>query len=126
MKTLIEEINQFFTALGSVEEKNNSAIEFCRNPEFVQKTLSPWSAARFNSLPDFTQKQLVLERDVHGGVQLSQIETERLLAHLVSVELKERKSAKQYKGGFSTICHFFGYQGRCALPSLFDCSLAST
>jgi len=69
---------------------------------------------------------LVLEREIHGSVQLSQIETERLLAYLVNLELKERKSNKQYKGGFSTICHFFGYQGRCGLPSLFDCSLAST
>jgi 6-phosphofructokinase len=63
----------------------------------------------------------VLEREVHGGVQLTQIETEKLLAHLVGKELKRRKEKKEYKAAFAPICHFFGYQGRCAFPSLFDC-----
>lgn len=63
---------------------------------------------------------------MHGGVQLSQIETEKLIAYLVTKELKKRKDLKHYKGSFSSICHFFGYQGRCAFPSLFDCQLATT
>ena len=87
------------------------------------QNISPWSAARFISLPDFTKKQLVLEREVHGTIQLSQIETERLLSHLVAIELKERKKLGKYKGSFSAVCHYFGYQGRCALPSIYDCQL---
>jgi len=68
----------------------------------------------------------VTEREAHGTVQLSQIETEKLLAILVEEELKKRKAAKTYKGSFSPVTHFFGYQGRCAFPSKFDCELAAT
>ncbi len=75
------------------------------------------------SLPDFIQKQLMLQFEVQGTPQLSRIEMERLLAALVGVELKKRKSTGAYTGSFSSITHFFGYQGRCALPSLFDCNL---
>ncbi len=67
---------------------------------------------------------MLLEREVHGSVQLSQIETERLLAYLVKEELKKRKDYEIKK--FSSVTHFFGYQGRCAFPSRYDCSLAST
>lgn len=75
-------------------------------------------------LPDFIQKQMLLEREVHGSVQLSQIETERLLAYLVKEELKKRQGYDIKK--FSAVTHFFGYQGRCSFPSRYDCSLAST
>jgi len=68
----------------------------------------------------------VLEREAHGTIQLSQIETERLLAHLVGEELKKRKAEKKYTGGFSPVTHFFGYQGRSGFPSKFDCNLANT
>ena len=80
----------------------------------------------FNSLPEFTKKQLVFEREAHGTVALTQIETERLLGYLVGEELKKRKEAKEYKGSFSWVPHFFGYQGRCAQPSKFDCDLGHT
>ncbi len=75
------------------------------------------------SLPDFIQKQLMLQFEAQGTPQLSRIEMERLLSALVGVELKKRKALGTYTGSFSSITHFFGYQGRCALPSLFDCNL---
>ena len=68
----------------------------------------------------------MLERETNGSIQFSQLETERLLAYLVSLELKKRKAQKTYKGSFSPITHFFGYQGRSAFPSKFDCNLANT
>lgn len=67
-----------------------------------------------------------MERESHGTIQLTQLETERLLQELVAQELKKRKAAGSYKGSFAPIPHFFGYQGRSCFPTLFDCSLAST
>jgi 6-phosphofructokinase len=80
----------------------------------------------FNLLPDFIKKQLLLEREVHGSIQLSQIETERFLSYLVADELAQRKKKAAYKGAFAPVTHFFGYQGRCSFPSNFDATLAST
>ena len=64
--------------------------------------------------------------DSSGEVQLSLLETERLLSELVGQELSARKKKGTFKGSFSPVCHFFGYQGRCSFPSLFDCSLGSS
>jgi diphosphate--fructose-6-phosphate 1-phosphotransferase len=85
--------------------------------------LSSWSKAVLLSLPEFIQKELMLPFEAHGTPQLSRIEMERLLAALVGVELKKRKQLGIFSGSFSSITHFFGYQGRCALPSQFDCNL---
>jgi diphosphate-dependent phosphofructokinase len=74
----------------------------------------------FRSLPETIQKQLLLERDPHGNVQLSSIETERLFIEKVGKELNERKRAGSFKGRFSPHGHFFGYEGRAAFPSNFD------
>ena len=73
-------------------------------------------------LPAGIRQELLLERDPHGNVQVSKIETEKLLAELVTIELEKRKKSGQYKGKFNYLCHFFGYEGRCALPSNFDCN----
>ncbi len=78
--------------------------------------MTTWLAAAFASLPDFTKKQLFFEREASGETQLSQIETEKFLAHLVSIELKKRKANQEYKGNFAPSFHFFGYQERCAFP----------
>lgn len=94
--------------------------------EFAKSNLSAWAAESFHSLPDFTQKQLILEREVHGEIQLSQVESERLFAHLVGETLKKRKAEGLYKGSYAAICHYFGYQGRSAMPSIFDCQLATS
>jgi 6-phosphofructokinase len=70
--------------------------------------------------------QLVAEQEMTSEVNLSQLETEKLLAYYVSTELKKRKAKGTFTGTFAPVTHFFGYQGRSAHPSLFDCSLAST
>ena len=74
----------------------------------------------FALLPEFVQKQLFLERDPHGNVQVSLIESEKLISSLVADTLNERKIKGTYKGKFSPLHHFFGYEGRCAFPSNFD------
>lgn len=88
--------------------------------------MTKWSYSLFESFPDFFRNQLLVYREMSGDVRLSQIETEKLLAYLCDVELKERKKKGTYKGSFAPVTHFFGYQGRSGHPSLFDCSLGST
>eukprot|EP00743_Colponemidia_sp_Colp-15_P004278 GILK01004615.1.p1 GENE.GILK01004615.1~~GILK01004615.1.p1 ORF type:complete len:1223 (-),score=232.86 GILK01004615.1:147-3782(-) len=88
--------------------------------------LTPWSLALFEFLPKPIQQQLLLERESHGTIQLTQIQTEKLLEELVTQELSRRKSLGLYKGTFASICHFIGYQGRSSMPSNFDCNLAYT
>ncbi len=94
------------------------------NPEekisLVKKLLSVKNLATFESLPDTVARQLALERDPHGNVQVSLIETEQLLAELTAKKLEQWKSEGLYKGKFATQHHFFGYEGRCAAPSNFD------
>merc|ERR1712176_1575967 len=88
--------------------------------------LTLWSRALFQTLPDFIQQQLLLERQSNAALQLAQLETERLIAELVEVELKQRKSQGTYKGSFSPVCQFLGYQARCSMPSDFDSVYAHT
>ena len=70
--------------------------------------------------------QLINEQEISGEVNLSQLQTEKLVAHFVSEELARRKKVGSYNGSFAPVTHFFGYQGRAAHPSQFDCSLGST
>jgi pyrophosphate--fructose-6-phosphate 1-phosphotransferase len=76
--------------------------------------------AVFAILPEGIQQQLFLERDPHGNVQVSLIESEKLFSALVKDVLAERKANGTYKGKFNALHHFFGYEGRCAFPSNFD------
>jgi len=92
--------------------------------EKVLPELTQWSRALFESLPDFIQQQLLLERQSNKALQLSQLETERLVAWLVEDELNQRKKQGTYKGGFSSVCQFLGYQARCSMPSDFDSDYA--
>lgn len=69
---------------------------------------------------------MLVEREIAGSLRLSQLETERLVAYLVGEELEKRKKNATYTGTFAPVTHFFGYQGRSAHPSHFDCSLGST
>jgi len=87
---------------------------------FVRAKLSDDSLRAFNSLPPDIQAQLLADRDPHGNVQVSRIETDKLLMETVSLKLKEWRSQGRYKGKFSPLGHFFGYEGRCAAPSNFD------
>ena len=87
---------------------------------FVNRHLSKDSSYIFSSLPVGIQVQLLLDRDPHGNVQVSQIDTEKLLAEVVGFRLGEMKAEGKYKGKFSVQTHFFGYEGRCAAPSNYD------
>lgn len=86
----------------------------------VEKKLTPASKKCLDSLPESVQKQLLLERDPHGNVQVSLIETERVFTEAVSRELELRKKNGTYQGKFNPVHHFFGYEGRAAFPSNFD------
>jgi pyrophosphate--fructose-6-phosphate 1-phosphotransferase len=117
IKKLISEINdllagkaEFFNALETDDDKF----------QFINSHISAESTKAFNSLPGEIQIQLLMDRDPHGNVQVSRIETEKLLIDMVADKLKEWKAEGKYKGKFSTMAHFFGYEGRCAAPSNFD------
>jgi pyrophosphate--fructose-6-phosphate 1-phosphotransferase len=116
MKKLIAELNDLlgqnddFNALTSDDERR----------EYVKGMLSHESCDIFRSLPKGIAKELTLDRDPHGNVQVSLIETEKLLIEMVAKRLAQLKAEGKYKGKFSAINHFFGYEGRCAIPSNFD------
>ncbi|MCH3999518.1 MAG: diphosphate--fructose-6-phosphate 1-phosphotransferase [Lachnospiraceae bacterium] len=116
--TLIREISDMLA--GSKTEEFNALPDWDSKKEFIRKGLSAESYKVFAILPESIQKQLFLERDPHGNVQVSLIESEKLFAELVKNKLDERKKAGTYKGSFKTQFHFFGYEGRCAFPSNFD------
>ena len=115
---LIAEINELLA--GSKTEEFNALPNWDAKYEFIKKGLSGESFAVFDILPQFVQQQLFLERDPHGNVQVSLIESEKLFSETVKNELAKRKAAGTYKGKFGTQHHFFGYEGRCAFPSNFD------
>ncbi|MCQ2181536.1 MAG: diphosphate--fructose-6-phosphate 1-phosphotransferase, partial [Bacteroidales bacterium] len=87
---------------------------------YVKAHLSAANLATFSSLPSDVASQLALDRDPHGNVQVSLIETEKLLSRMVGKRLAEMKKEGKYAGKFSAQHHFFGYEGRCAAPSNFD------
>ena len=80
----------------------------------------------FELLPLNFQQQLLLDRDPHGNVQVAKIETERLLLELVEIELAARKQAGRFKGKFSGLTHYMGYEGRASLPTNFDATCAAS
>jgi diphosphate--fructose-6-phosphate 1-phosphotransferase len=90
--------------------------------DYVTHHLSYESRALFSFLPQSISNQLLLDRDPHGNVQVSKIDTERLLILLLRDELDTRKSDGKYAGQFYAQAHFFGYEGRCAIPTNFDSS----
>nr|MCR5297382.1 diphosphate--fructose-6-phosphate 1-phosphotransferase [Clostridiales bacterium] len=115
---LIAEINELLA--GSKTEEFNALPDWDAKYAFIKKGLSDESFAVFDILPRFVQQQLFLERDPHGNVQVSLIESEQLFSEMVKTELEKRKAAGTYKGKFGSQHHFFGYEGRCAFPSNFD------
>ena len=114
IKKLISELND---TLATDEAK---AIARENQIDYVKAHLSAANLAVFNSLPADVASQLALDRDPHGNVQVSLIETEKLLSKMVAKRLKEMKAEGKYVGKFSAQHHFFGYEGRCAAPSNFD------
>ena len=114
IKKLIAELND---VLALPEAQNLGRSE---QIDFVKNHLCADNLAVFNSLPTSVARQLALDRDPHGNVQVSLIETEKLLSTMVSAKLDQWKKEGKFNGKFSAQHHFFGYEGRCAAPSNFD------
>ena len=114
IKKLIAQLND---VLAMPEAKNLDRHE---SIDFVKAHLTEENLAVFNSLPTGVARQLALDRDPHGNVQVSLIETEKLLSTMVAQKLEKMKKEGKYTGKFSAQHHFFGYEGRCAAPSNFD------
>lgn len=119
MKILISELNDLL-AEGSIEEKEFQHLRKSRRLAWVAEHITPESAEVFKSLPPGIATQLTLDRDPHGNVQVSLIETEKLLGEMVKTKLEKMKEKGEFVGKFGTQYHFFGYEGRCAAPSNFD------
>ena len=115
---LIAEINELLA--GSKAEAFNALPNWKEKYAFIENGLSKEAMSVFAILPEGIQQQLFLERDPHGNVQVSLIESEKLFSAIVKAKLEERKAAGTYKGKFNALHHFFGYEGRCAFPSNFD------
>ena len=116
MKSLIAELNDFLAA--NAEEFSH--IKRSHQRDYIISKLSPENAAIYASLPEGVARQLSLDRDPHGNVQVSLIETEKLLSEMVGTKLAAWKEEGKYTGKFAAQHHFFGYEGRCAAPSNFD------
>ena len=113
---LIDELNDLLAAHGE-EYKNLEADE---QKKYILVHLSAENAETFKTLPGDVARQLSLDRDPHGNVQVSLIETEKLISDMVADKLAEWKNEGKFVGKFAAIHHFFGYEGRCAAPSNFD------
>lgn len=120
MKVLISELNDLLAEGSRSSEKFNLLASDSEKSDYVIANLTKDSSKVFASLPSGIAKQLTLDRDPHGNVQVSRIETERLLIEMVDRRLSQMKKEGTFKGSFSTQNHFFGYEGRCAAPSNFD------
>ena len=114
MKRLIAELND----LLATPEAANVAVSEQR--AWILSKLSAENAAIYESLPEGVAKQLTMERDPHGNVQVSLIETEKLLSEMVASKLAAWKAEGKFVGKFAAQHHFFGYEGRCAAPSNYD------
>ncbi|XP_009777872.1 pyrophosphate--fructose 6-phosphate 1-phosphotransferase subunit alpha [Nicotiana sylvestris] len=118
---LIESIPEVYALLQEIHGLLRQGV----SADKISSQLSPWASALFEFLPYFIRKQLLLHPESDDSAQLSQIETEKLIAHLVETEMNKRLKEGTYKGKkFNAICHFFGYQARGSLPSKFDCDYA--
>jgi pyrophosphate--fructose-6-phosphate 1-phosphotransferase len=117
MKILIEELNDVMAA-GEAEFSGLSS--FIDQLYWLGRKISPPSYKLLQSLPPDIAREFLMDRDPHGNVQVSRIETEKLLIGMVEKKLRALKESKLYNGQFSALGHFFGYEGRCAFPSNFD------
>lgn len=115
---LIHEINEMLA--GSKALEFNALNSWTDKYTFIESKLTKESMAVFAILPQTIQQQLFLDRDPHGNVQVSLIESEKLFSALVKANLEARRAKGEYNGKFSALHHFFGYEGRCAFPTNFD------
>ena len=113
---LIDELNDLLADHGA-EYKD---LEPAAQREYILAHLSKDNAETFETLPESVARQLSLDRDPHGNVQVSLIETEKLLSEMCEAKLAKWAKENKYKGKFASLHHFFGYEGRCAAPSNFD------
>ena len=116
MKALIAELNDYLAH----HEAEFRAVAAADQRAYIISKLSKDNSELYASLPATVARQLTLDRDPHGNVQVSLIETEKLLAEMVGTKLAAWKAEGRYTGKFSPLTHFFGYEGRCAMPSNFD------
>ncbi|MBD5316710.1 MAG: diphosphate--fructose-6-phosphate 1-phosphotransferase [Bacteroides sp.] len=116
VKRLIAELNDLLAkSADKVAGLDEDALR-----AFVIENLTPENSKTYASLPHDVARQLTLDRDPHGNVQVSLIETEKLISRMVADRLEEMRAEGKYNGKFATMHHFFGYEGRCAAPSNFD------
>lgn len=113
---LIGELNDLLAAHGA----DYKDLDKDAQRKYILEHLSETNRSTFETLPEDVARQLSLDRDPHGNVQVSLIETEKLLSNMVAAKLEQWKKEKKYDGKFSPLHHFFGYEGRCAAPSNFD------
>ena len=119
MKSMIANLNDIMSSLEQDASYNKLTVPADRF-NFIESRLEKENAEVFESLPVLIKAQLLMDRDPHGNVQVSKIETEKLLIEMIKIKLDEMKAEGEYMGKFSDQCHFFGYEGRCAFPSNFD------
>ncbi|MDR2965277.1 MAG: diphosphate--fructose-6-phosphate 1-phosphotransferase, partial [Treponema sp.] len=117
IKKLIEELND---TIAKENEKFALLVKYADQLDWLKDRLSASSFKLINSLPADIGQQFLMDRDPHGNVQVSRIDTEKLLAGMVEKRLSVLKNENKYSGKFSSYTHFFGYEGRCAFPSNFD------
>lgn len=113
---LIQELNDLLAAHGA----DYLNLDKDAQRKYILEHLSAENKATFETLPEGVARQLSLDRDPHGNVQVSLIETEKLISEMVAAKLDQWKKGGKYAGKFSPLHHFFGYEGRCAAPSNFD------
>ena len=118
LKTMIANLNDIMSTLEKDSKYTNGSD--ADKIAIIENTLSSENASVFKSLPALIKSQLLMDRDPHGNVQVSKIETEKLLISMIEEKLAGLKKEGKYSGKFSTQSHFFGYEGRCAFPSNFD------
>ena len=118
LKTMIANLNDIMPSLEKDSKYSNGTD--AEKIAIIENSLSSENTSVFKSLPALIKSQLLMDRDPHGNVQVSKIETEKLLISMIEARLSELKKAGKYSGKFSTQSHFFGYEGRCAFPSNFD------
>ena len=118
MGSMISNLNDIMASLES--DSNFVTASSSEKFSIVESKLDSENAKVYSSLPALIKEQLLADRDPHGNVQVSKIETEKLLIEMISARLSQMKKEGKFNGKFSSQSHFFGYEGRCAFPSNFD------
>lgn len=118
LKSMIANLNDIMSSLEKDAKYTNGTD--AEKIAIIENSLSSENSSVFKSLPALIKSQLLMDRDPHGNVQVSKIETEKLLISMIEEKLAKLKKEGKYTGKFSTQSHFFGYEGRCAFPSNFD------